>query len=202
MKSSRKGSFDGEQMKGACHYGASGRSSTGTLGARWLLGLTRGNGIDQHERLGQIGGGKRWHGHGARHIGEGQDAAACGANPTLVGCIRQLGLSLVCGWVSISLRRRVDRLYVVVVLNGRSGVIIGLLRILRCHVSPHCLVRRPRTAIEHRCRSKALQRQSQHYQAQQKAANTRHGWDSNDRFKFSGDRPFKTFKLRVHNRDA
>ncbi len=67
------------------------------------------------------------------------------------------------------------RLCVMFVLHhGCSGVIMGLLRFLRCRLSLHCLVRRPRAAIEHRCRSKALQRQGQHHQAQQKATDTRH----------------------------
>lgn len=164
-------------MKSACYCGANGRSSTGASGARWFLGLARGNGIDQHERLGQIGGGQRRYGNSVRDLGEGQNAAAGGTDPTLVSGTRQLRLSLVRELGS--LRRRGDRLRVVVVLHyGGGTVIMGLVRHLSrrlyLHRLLHCLVRGPWPAIEHRCRGKALQRQSQHHQAQQKAANTRH----------------------------
>lgn len=87
-KSSRKGFFEGEQMKSACYCGANGRSSTGASGARWFLGLARGNGIDQHERLGQISMGGRRDCDRTGQISDGHDAAARSAYAALVSGVR------------------------------------------------------------------------------------------------------------------
>ncbi len=141
----------------------------GASGARRFFGKARGHGVNQDEWLGQISFGGRLHFDSLREIGNCDDTAAGCANPAFVRRVRQLLLA-----IRGLLAKLCSSLLLFMVMRHNRGICHMVMVISRFYVCSLGIMTCSHTAIQHGCRSKALQRQGQHHQAKQQVAKTRH----------------------------